>query len=286
VSALASAAVLCCAVLCCAVLCCAVLCCASTDHHSLATQSIAAGQDKKANDFVEEVLRTEFIFPSLTHGSVYSLIASTARSLAETHNWEALAQYRFPLALASDLRNGGKSVGEWATMFKLYLRLLGLSNLPSVLDWPAADDSAALEVRADRLWSTRQEVTDSLEVMRNLSRSPGLERELKQDLSVLWRIAVDVQLGVAQAVHEWIEDRRDEAIAILTRMADIEDSYFKPSVKPSGKPVIRLFTRAACVAPCSQASLCHTSHSDLSRARALGGQAGVGGPAGRSPHCL
>ncbi len=53
-----------------------------------------------------EVARTEHIFPSLTHGSVYSLIASTARSLAETHSWEALAQYQFPLALVSDLRNG------------------------------------------------------------------------------------------------------------------------------------------------------------------------------------
>jgi hypothetical protein len=55
---------------------------------------------------VAEVVRTEHIFPSLTHGSVYSLIAATARSLAETHNWEALAQYQFPLALVSDLRNG------------------------------------------------------------------------------------------------------------------------------------------------------------------------------------
>lgn len=189
------------------------------------------GQDRKAAAFVAEVVRTEHIFPSLTHGSVYSLIAATARSLAETHNWEALAQYQFPLALASDLRNGGTSVGDWASMFKVYLRLLGLSNLPVVLDRSAEADADA--DRADRLWSIRQEVADSLALMRNLSTSPRLERELKQDLSVLWRITADVQLGVAQAVHEWVEDRRDEAIAILTRMADIEDSYFKPSVKPS-----------------------------------------------------
>jgi hypothetical protein len=150
------------------------------------------------------------------------------------------------------------SVGDWANMFKVYLRMLGLSNLPVVLDRPAdaeanADANANTD-RADRLWSIRHEVADNLALMRNLSTSPRLERELKQDLSVLWRITADVQLGVAQAVHEWVEDRRDEAIAILTRMADIEDSYFKPSVKPSGNQ--HLACACACACACVRWCVC------------------------------
>lgn len=54
--------------------------------------------------FVNEVLRTELIFPSLTHGSVYSLISSTARSFAELHEWSKLARFEFPPALLYDLR--------------------------------------------------------------------------------------------------------------------------------------------------------------------------------------
>jgi len=147
------------------------------------------------------------------------------------------------------------NVGDWANMFKVYLRMLGLSNLPMVLDRPDAEANADANAdRADRLWSIRHEVADNLALMRNLSTSPRLERELKQDLSVLWRITADVQLGVAQAVHEWVEDRRDEAIVILTRMADIEDSYFKPSVKPSGNQ--HLVCACACACACVRVRVC------------------------------
>lgn len=80
----------------------------------------------------------------------------------------------------------------------------------------------------------RKEMESLLKAMQTLSISSRLARELSEDLSVLWRITVDVQVGVAQAMVDWVEGRRDDAIIQLAHMADNEDSYFKPSVKPSG----------------------------------------------------
>lgn len=61
------------------------------------------GQDKIAMDYMREVMNTSSIYPGLSHGSVYSLISSTARSFAETHDWNSLAKLEFPPALTQDL---------------------------------------------------------------------------------------------------------------------------------------------------------------------------------------
>jgi len=185
--------------------------------------------DTAALQLVVEVMKTNKIAQPLVHGSVYSLLASIGRYWVERKQWKEAAEFEFPLVLQNELKkeNGGLCCGQWAYIMKHYIRILGLAHMLDENGIQKQDEA------------TLHRAEEELEQMRKHFNDPLFDKEMRNELCILWRISSEVHLDVAEACVAWLRGQSTKALELLSKAAQKEDSYFKPSVKPSVIYIVR-----------------------------------------------